>query len=263
MSDQENDYKWTDDILELDEKHKIKGEIYKIKNIVNNKCYVGQVVSHRKNKNKYRPFGYNRRLQDHISEAINNTKKNQCQYLNNAIRKNGKEKFDVELIEICDTDKMDEREQFYIKKFNTIYPNGYNLTMGGKTTEHVKIENDENLKPVKKRGRDFGYVHKDSTKKKMSSRLKEIASTDIVRNRMKTTMNKHYDEKKLEILKEYELDDDIESYIKPVKSKETGEIHDYIIKIEGRKLTVRTENQTPDEKYNRLKDILTKVKNEQ
>ena len=263
MSDSGSDEKFFDEILELDQKHKIKGEIYKIRNVVNNKCYVGQVVSHRKNKGKYRPFGYDGRLKDHVSEAINNTKKNQCQYLNNAIRKYGKEKFDIELIEICDVDKMDDREQYYIKNFNALYPFGYNLTIGGKTTEHVKIKNDENLKPVKKRGRDFGYVHKDSTKKKMSSRLKEIASTDAVRNRMKTTMNKHYDEKKIEILREYKLDDDVESYIKPVKNKETGEIHDYIIKIEGRKLTLRTENQTPDEKYNRLKDILIKVKSEQ
>jgi len=181
--------------------------------------------------------------------------------LNNAIRKHGKEKFAVEVLEICDVKDLDEFEAKHIKENNTMFPNGYNLTKGGKTTEHIKIENDEFLKPKKKRGREFGYVHKDTTKQKMSQRLKKIASTDTVKNRMKDTMIKHYDAKKIEILKEYNLDDDVESYIKPVKSKETGEIHDYVIRIEGRKLTVRTENQSPDEKYDRLKNILTSAKN--
>ena len=39
-----------DQILELSEKNKIMGEIYKMISNVNNKCYVGQTVSHRKNK---------------------------------------------------------------------------------------------------------------------------------------------------------------------------------------------------------------------
>ena len=42
---------------------------------INNKIYVGQAVTHRLNKNKYRYFGYEGRFKDHISEAINNTKK--------------------------------------------------------------------------------------------------------------------------------------------------------------------------------------------
>lgn len=247
-------------ILELDEKEKIQGEIYKITNNATSKCYIGQTVSHRKNKNKYRPFGHIGRFNDHISEAICNTKKNQCQYLNNAIRKHGKESFVVVLVETCEVRKLDERESYYIEKYDTLYPNGYNLTKGGKTTEHIKINNDEELKKVKKRGRDFGYVHKDSTKEKMSLRLKEIASTDEVKNRMKNTMNKFYDEKKIKILEEYDLDDDVESYIKPVKNKETGKIHDYIIKINGRKLTLRSQIESPEEKYDRLKNILLKVK---
>ena len=63
------------DILELSDKNKRFGLIYCITNEVNNKQYIGQTVSHRKNKGKYRPFGIDGRLNDHISEAICNTKK--------------------------------------------------------------------------------------------------------------------------------------------------------------------------------------------
>jgi hypothetical protein len=64
-----------DKILNIDEKDKITGVIYIIENKETNKKYVGQTVSHRKNKGKYRPFGYVGRFNDHVSEALNNTKK--------------------------------------------------------------------------------------------------------------------------------------------------------------------------------------------
>ncbi len=162
------------EILNLDETYKITGQIYLITNIKTNKCYVGQVRSHRKNKGKYRPFGYIGRFNDHVSEAINNTKKNQCTYLNNSIRKYGKEKFKVELLETCEINIIDEKEQIYINNKNTLYPNGYNLTKGGKNFHcDNDIENNEELNTPKKRGRDFGYKHKESTIQKMKERLND------------------------------------------------------------------------------------------
>jgi len=121
-----------DKILELYEKDKIYGEIYQITNNSNNKRYVGQAVSHRKNKGKYRLFGYIGRFNDHISEAVNNTKKKQCTYLNNAIRKHGKDVFTVILLERCEINSLNDREEYHITKSGTLYPDGYNLTEGGK-----------------------------------------------------------------------------------------------------------------------------------
>ena len=43
-----------ENILNLDESSKIKGEIYKIINTKEQKIYIGQTRTHRKNKNKYR-----------------------------------------------------------------------------------------------------------------------------------------------------------------------------------------------------------------
>ena len=61
----------------LTDKTKVYGLIYQITNTENNMKYVGQTVSHRKNKDRYRPFGILGRFKDHVSEAINNTKKKQ------------------------------------------------------------------------------------------------------------------------------------------------------------------------------------------
>lgn len=108
-------------------------EIYKIICIENNKCYIGQTVSHILNNGKYRRFGMQKRLLGHISEAFSN-KKHQCHYLNNAIRKYGAYKFEVELLETCSLENSDDREAFYIVTNNTMYPNGYNLKLGTVTT---------------------------------------------------------------------------------------------------------------------------------
>ena len=248
------------EILELNEKDKLKGEVYRITNNIDKTYYIGQTMSHRKNKGKYRPFGYIGRFNDHISEALNNTKKKQCTYLNNAIRKYGKEQFSVELLEICDVSSLNDREIYYIKENNSLFPNGYNLTKGGKTNKYIKVENESELRNPKKRGRNFGFVHKDSTREKMSERLTKICSSDTVKNRMSSVMKEFYDNNKVEILKKYELDNDIESYIKPVKDKNTEEIHDYVIKINGRKLTLYSKEEL-QEKYDRLKRILEKAKN--
>ena len=145
----------TEDILNLEESEKILGQIYKITNTKNSKLYIGQTRTHRKNKGKFRSFGYIGRFKDHISEALNNTKKNQCKYLNNAIRLE-KDFFIVELIETCELNVLDEKEIFYIEKFNTYYPHGYNLTKGGKTLRCETVDSNEDQKPFKKRGRNNG-----------------------------------------------------------------------------------------------------------
>jgi len=152
-------------------------EIYKIINLSNNKIYVGQAVSHILNHKKYRPYGREGRFRCHISEAFS-TKKNQSHYLNNAIRKYGVENFIVELIEYCEIDDADERETHYIKEFNSLYPNGYNLKNGGSV-----------------------FTHSDESKKRLSNGVKN-----------------YYKDKKFDRFKDIkQIDDDIEKYIKPLK----------------------------------------------
>lgn len=152
-------------------------EIYKITNISNGKIYVGQAVSHILNHKRYRPYGHQGRFRCHISEAFS-SKKNQSHYLNNAIRKYGVDDFVVELIECCEIEKSDEREIYYIKELNSLFPNGYNLKNGGSV-----------------------FTHSDESKKRVS---------DGVIN--------YFKDKKAERFKNIKnIDDDIEKYIKPLK----------------------------------------------
>ncbi len=125
-------------IKDFVEEHERYVEIYKITCLASKKCYVGQAVSHILNHKKYRRYGMIKRFNGHVSEAYS-TKKNQCHYLNNAIRKYGVDEFEVELLELCSVENSDKREAHYITELGTMFPNGYNLKLGTITT-HLSDE---------------------------------------------------------------------------------------------------------------------------
>lgn len=90
------------------------GVIYKITNLVNGKCYIGQTIS-----------AINHRFNQHIYKS---KEKNIERIISKAIRKYGKENFKIEEISVAYTqEQLNFAEEFYIKSFNTISPNGYNL----------------------------------------------------------------------------------------------------------------------------------------
>jgi hypothetical protein len=180
--------------------------------------------------------------------------------LNNAIRKNGKDVFKVDLIKYCKVEELDLLEKQYITEYKTLFPDGYNLTNGGKTQYVKLVQNNQELNEFKKRGRNFGYKHENKTKEKMSQRLKKLCDNETVKTRMKETMKQYYDDQKAKIISTYNLDDENDKYIKEVKNKTTGKLYNYIIKINGRKLTLATQNETLEQKYNRLNAILEKAK---
>ena len=49
-----------------------------------------------------------------------------------------------------------------------------------------------------------------------------------------------FDNKKYETLRQYALVDDIDTYIRPVRNKETGEIHNYVINIDDKKISMNS-----------------------
>jgi group I intron endonuclease len=181
----------------LDDLSGVRGHIYVICNKVNNKKYVGQAVTHRKNKGKYRPFGFEGRFRDHISEALCNTKKKQCRYLNNAIRLHGKDVFEVSLILECERDELDMYEQQYIEQLCTMYPNGYNLTKGGRT---IGVKTGDDISPLElnQPAKKWGGCKERSavTRERISSQLKKAFGTEEVkRDLMARTQKQHADQK--------------------------------------------------------------------
>jgi len=196
----------------ITDKSKIKGQIYIITNTLNGKQYVGQTLSHRKNRNKYRPFGIQGRFNDHISEASCNTKKKQCWYLNSAIRKDGKDAWTVKMLEECSVERLDELEQHHIREQNTLFPNGYNLTKGGKTFKTVEQSFGEPTNTPSRRG---GCVFRsETTRKRMSVRSIEYSNTpDMLKLRSDNAKDQHI-KKKLEKMKDVFIDpQNLEQYI--------------------------------------------------
>lgn len=93
--------------------------IYKITNLVNGKCYIGQSrnIEKRFSAHKSRPFNEN-------SEEYNKV-------LYRAIRKYGLDNFSFEVIEECKIELLNNRENYWINFFDATNPTkGYNQTCG-------------------------------------------------------------------------------------------------------------------------------------
>ena len=95
--------------------------IYKIQNLINQQVYIGQ--------SKNIP----KRWQKHKSVAFNDKDSSYDLPLYRAIRKYGLENFSFEIIENCLCEELDEKEKFWIQKYNSFF-NGYNMTLGGQAT---------------------------------------------------------------------------------------------------------------------------------
>ena len=92
--------------------------IYKITNLINNKCYIGQSVNIHKRWNAHKRIPF-----DSTERDYNN-------HLYRSIRKYGLNNFSFEVLEECLESELNEKERYYISKYDS-YFNGYNLTLGG------------------------------------------------------------------------------------------------------------------------------------
>ena len=116
--------------------------IYKTTNLINGKIYIGQDS---KNNPKYLGSGV---------------------IIIKAIKKYGKENFIKETIEHCETkENLDLKEIYWINYYNSVNPNGYNISIGGGGCLGCKISDKtkEKLSDVNK-----GKILSDETKQKIS-----------------------------------------------------------------------------------------------
>lgn len=106
--------------------------IYKIENKVNGKIYIGQSVDIKS------------RWRGHRHYLNTNTCNNN--YLQNAWNKYKKDNFKFEIMEECLKDELNEKEIYYINKFNSTNDKfGYNLEGGGNHKASVSKETREKL----------------------------------------------------------------------------------------------------------------------
>ena len=92
--------------------------IYKIENLINGKIYIGQSTDI-----KRRWYNHKRVINEILYDSYNYP-------LYRSMRKYGVENFSFEILEECLIEEMDQKEFFYIKKFNSLIPNGYNQAYG-------------------------------------------------------------------------------------------------------------------------------------
>ena len=98
------------------------------------KSYIGQSVDLQKRKGAFLRFG-----DIYGGQKINCARK----------KYHHKSLWDYKVLEYCDVDKLDERERYYIKLYDTIN-NGYNCESGGNENKIVSDESKQKMSEVKK-----------------------------------------------------------------------------------------------------------------
>ena len=139
--------------------------IYKITNIQNNKVYIGQTIRPVKDR-------FNR----HINDALNNIIDT---HFARAIRKHGKENFQIEIIDTAQNqNELNEKERYWIQYYNSV-KEGYNETdaiskCGGNT---YQSKTEEEMEVIKEKIRQT----KIGAKNPMARKIKRI---NIITNKV-------------------------------------------------------------------------------
>lgn len=163
--------------------------IYRILNKITKKCYIGETkckdVSRRWNQHK---------------QTIEINKG--CPALRDAVKKYGIDNFEFSVLIICFDDDRFKHEIEYIKKYNSVAPNGYNLTNGGEGGGFQGKTHTEEVKNGIKNKLKQKYIDNPDLKKQLSERNKIIMSNPEVRENIKNgilnseKMKKNIEDKK-------------------------------------------------------------------
>ena len=156
------------------------GYIYKITNKITKLSYIGQTI-----------LDLEDRWRRHCSQRSN------CRYLKLAINKYGIESFEFKLVCICFDNDLNKYECFYMNKYNTLVPNGYNLREGGNNGRHndeTKRKISEALKnrtDIVRSKSQLGKPHTEEVKRKISQSLMGRKISSEIKDKMNKTKIKH------------------------------------------------------------------------
>lgn len=90
--------------------------IYKYTNKTNGKCYIGQSIH------------CGKRFDEHYAGG---------QYIDQVLREEGIDNFTYEILTECNKNELDYWEDYYIAKYNSMYPNGYNKRWNCSSKKHT------------------------------------------------------------------------------------------------------------------------------
>lgn len=143
----------------------IKKDIYIIRNDINKKVYIGQSLN------------AEQRFKTHCKRNNDNS------LIDAAIQKYGKEHFFFEILE-SQVLNYNQREKFWIKKYNSLRPNGYNILEGGNCPPLYKGESNPSAKLTDK---DVILLKKDLEKTNLS--LEELSNKYLISKRQVIRIN--------------------------------------------------------------------------
>lgn len=147
--------------------------IYKITNKINGKVYIGKTLN-----------SIQKRWREHLIDS----KKRRCEKrpLYSAINKYGEENFEIEQIEECSHDILNERECYWIEYFGS-FKNGYNATVGGDGRPYLDYDLIYNtyikINSISKTA-ELCQCSKDSVIKILKN--KGLTTQDFIKNSSKT-----------------------------------------------------------------------------
>lgn len=165
------------------------GYIYLITNIINGHRYIGQTIC----------SDVNTRWKQHKRKDP----KTVGRYLLGAYEKYGIENFHFQIICICFDEDCNDYEEDYIKKYNTLAPNGYNLAAGGKNSKQHPLTIEK--RATKLRGNK--YRKRTEEERILLSKLKQgqnnpnfgKAMSDLQKKKISDTMKKKYINNKIDL----------------------------------------------------------------
>lgn len=158
------------------------GYIYKIINIKNQKIYIGQTT-------KKRPTD---RFSQHKYLALHPQQEKNISYLHRAMKSDGIDNFKFEIIEQVDNLLLNEREKYWIKQYNSLAPNGYNLTVGGQGTPGFSRPQSQEEKNKKGNSVKKYYQNHPQAREKVSQRTKELWKDPEYREKVISSNKKFY-----------------------------------------------------------------------
>lgn len=138
--------------------------VYLTTNLVNRKQYVG----------------------DHSTRNIDDEYLGSGVYFKNALKEYGKENFKREIIEVFHTkEEAFIAQEKYINEYNTLVPNGYNISPkgGSKYVGSCSLETREKIRKSM-RGVNVGKKHSEKQNKEHSIRMRGKKHTDITKQKI-------------------------------------------------------------------------------